>query len=313
MCFGGIGQEHRAAAWRVVFQTVGLRRELHRREIDAKDRRYFELLAGADEETDERVGCIDIRSLPTIAESFLIKGREPWGVLSIHRFRHHLPRKTMHQIDIDIQRIDAGHKTWEGRDVSCIFYHVLSLVAYRRPSLGYVQGMADMLIPFVLVFCRESMETAESSAYFCYSRLLDETQHNIIDMQAAMVRDLDALVEMVDPDFHRHLREIGLEVHMFAFRWFSCLFIREFELPLVYKILDTVFASENIGEAVLCFGLALLMSFKPYLVQNDFASCILFLQSIAEKSWEDAEIELLLSSARFYRNTICEASLHVWP
>lgn len=326
LCFGGVRDEYRPIVWRVIFQMVGLKQDVHEREIKSKDGKYFALLAGTDSSI---FGCVEDRSRsgdvsvetssPRIfLESLQVKDGSRskmkrdlniQGKLSINhrsKFRLEISRKTIHQIDIDIKRIDSRHKIHLGADISFIYYHILSLVAYRRPSLGYVQGMADILVPFVLVFSHDDIATAESSAYFCYCRLLDEIQHNIIELQGPLIKKLDSAIEMADPDFHRFLREIGLETHMFAFRWFNCFFIREFKFPVLYKILDTIFASGSTNELLVYFAVALLMSFKPVLIENDFAHNVLFLQNIYEREWEDAEIELLLSSAKFYRNTIHE-------
>lgn len=287
VCFGGVEDRYRALAWRVVFQTVSLRRDQHQQEIMSRNDKYLMLAAGYGGGPDSGVG-----SMPQVLD----RGE--------YRSRARVSRKTMHQIDIDIKRIDSRHRTHLGTDISYMYRHILLLVAHRRPALGYVQGMADILVPFILVFSQENLETAESSSYFCYSRLLDEIQHNIVGLQTGMIRRLDKSIEIAAPELRRHLRDIGLEMHMFAFRWFNCFFIREFKFPAVYKILDTIFASDSINELLLYFGVALVMNFKPVLIENDFSHNILFLQNMYEREWEDAEIELLLSSARFYRSAI---------
>lgn len=289
LCFGGVEGKYRALVWRVVLQIVGLRRDVYQDEVNIKNSRYLEILVSSLQKNNEEV-----------------RGR------SRHNFEFQISKRVMHQIDIDIKRIDVKYKTHLGMDISYMYYNILSLVAYRRPSLGYIQGMSDILVPFILVFSQENMDTAESSSYFCYSRLLDEIQHNIIELQITQIRRLDSIIEIADPDFHKLLREMGLEIHMFAFRWFNCFFVREFKFPVLYKILDTMFASESTSELLLYFAVALLMSFKPVLAENDFSSSILLLQNMHEKEWEDAEIELLLSSARFYRKMVCEhLSSHV--
>ncbi|KAG5859970.1 GTPase activating protein [Encephalitozoon hellem] len=294
LCFGGVCSDYRCVAWRIIFQVVGLRRKSHANEIETRQRKYMGMAA--------KMGC----SWPTDKDKYSVNeiidkdcltrpnGTYHYGNIGLHE-------KIAHQIDLDIKRIDPRYKTYADVDISYMYYHILWLIAQRRPQLGYVQGMADILVPFVLVFSHENIEKAESSAYFCYSRLLDEMQHNIIELQAGMIKGMDLILQTVDPDFHKFLKDIGLEIHMFAFRWFNCFFTREFKMPVLLKVLDTIFASDNISESLLYFGVALLMRLKPVLIENNFSYNILFLQSIYEREWEEAEIELVLSSAKFYR------------
>ncbi|AFN82920.1 hypothetical protein EROM_041560 [Encephalitozoon romaleae SJ-2008] len=294
LCFGGVRSEYRCIAWRIIFQVIGLRKQLHMNEIEARQRKYISMAT--------KMGCSWVKD----ADRYSMK--DPMGkngLMKLNGIYHYgkigLPEKIAHQIDLDIKRIDPRYKTYSGIDISYMYYHILWLIARRRPQLGYVQGMADILVPFVLVFSDESVETAESNAYFCYARLLDEIQHNIIDLQAGMIKGVDLVLQTVDPDFHKFLKDIGLEIHMFAFRWFNCFFAREFKIPILLKVLDTVFASDNINESLLYFGVALLMRLKPVLIENTFSHNILLLQSIYQREWEEAEIELILSSAKFYR------------
>lgn len=292
LCFGGVGRKYRGVAWRIIFQVVGLRRRTHEEEVEERHQKYIGMTKsmGSFCRKDPEICCMTARA-----------GGGDCRRSGEECYRPLLPKKILHQIDIDIKRIDLGYRMYSGRDISYMYYRVLWLIAYRRPLLGYIQGMADILVPFVLVFSQENIERAESNAYFCYSRLLDETQHNMIELQAGMIRGLDLVLQIVDPDLHRFLKGIGLEMHMFAFRWFNCFFAREFRIPVLLKILDTIFASDSINESLLYFGAALLMRFKPVLVESDFAHNILFLQGIYEREWEEAEIELVLSSAKFYR------------
>ncbi|ADM11441.1 uncharacterized protein Eint_041540 [Encephalitozoon intestinalis ATCC 50506] len=294
LCFGGVRNKYRGVAWRILFQVVGLKKQFHREEVEVGHAKYAEMVA--------RMGC------SCQMGEYFYGGRDlnidKSSLENLNKTKHHalkLPEKIVHQIDLDIKRIDLRYRTYLGVDISYMYYRVLWLIAYKRPLLGYIQGMADILVPFVFVFSHEDVERAESNAYFCYARLLDETQHNIMDLQTGMIKSLDFVLQMVDPDLHKFLKDIGLEIHMFAFRWFNCFFTREFKIPILLKVLDTIFSSDSINESLLYFGVALLMKFKPVLIENDFSHNILFLQSIYEQTWEEAEIELVLSSAKFYR------------
>lgn len=277
ICFGGIESKHRPFAWRIIFQTVGLKKGMYESYIKTQDIRYMYLLK---------------RNIENKGETF------PLG------FNLRISEKTKHQIDIDIKRLEPQFKIWKGTDISYMYYNILHLIATRRPCLGYIQGMADILVPFVLTFASENLLTAESSSYFCYTRLLDKIQYNIVSLQSRLICRLDRAIEHIDPEFYNFLKDLSLEIHMFAFRWFNCFFIREFKISDVYKILDTTFSFKDINEFLICFGVALVMNFKNVLTSNDFSKNIIFLQNLEEKLWEESEIEMILSSAKFYYNIL---------
>lgn len=215
-----------------------------------------------------------------------------------------LDEKTIHQIDIDIKRLEPELKIIDGIDVTPMYYHILGLIAYKRPSLGYTQGMADILAPFITTYTLENIETAESSAYLCFSMLLNEIQSNIIDLQYPLISMLDEALRLSDLNLHAYLKKIGLETHMFAFRWFNCLFIREFKLSSLLKVLDTIFSADNTINYLIYLGVGLLLKFKSVLLENDFSSNILFLQNLHEREWEEGEIEMLLASVNMYRKSL---------
>ncbi|KAM0672045.1 GTPase activating protein [Ordospora colligata] len=295
LCFGGIESKYRGIAWRVIFHIVGLRKRMHMKEIETKHMKYIEMAS--------KIGYVCQGGYG--AECKGCESKKDTDVMICGKKKTlNVSKKIMHQIDIDVKRIDMKYRICLGMDISYVYYRVLLLVAYRRPTLGYIQGMADILVPFIVVFSQENSEKMESSAYFCYSRLLDEIQHNMTGLQVKMIKRLDAVIRTIDPDYHAFLKDVGIEMHMFAFRWFNCFFIREFKVPTIYKVLDTIFASDNICESLLYFGVALLMKFKNALIGNDFSHGILFLQNIYENEWEEAEIELMLSSAKFYRSVM---------
>lgn len=217
-----------------------------------------------------------------------------------------LNKQIAHQIEIDIKRIDKFYRTHGSTDISYMYTNILSLVAYSRPILGYIQGMADILVPFIYIFTKEDFVTAESSAYYCYLKLLDEIQDDLIALQYTQLFRLNQLLNLIDPDFFSHLKEQNLEIHIFAFRWFNCLFIREFSLKIVLRLMDSFIIFDNISFSLVAFGAALVMFFKDQLVNSDFGENVLFLQSLNTLQWGDEDIEILITTANVYKRLFLE-------
>ncbi|KAM0676423.1 GTPase-activating protein [Gurleya vavrai] len=262
-CWGGIPSNHRAKCWRIFLRTVNLTNESYFTSIKHKNEKY---------------------------ES------------KIKNFK--IDNKIKHQIEIDIFRIDNSYKIIENTDYTKMYINILSLYASLRPAVGYVQGMSDILIPFVFTFVndKDNNKYAESSIFYCFSRFIDNLQENYIDFQKGIIKNIKKMkgvIEVVEPGLMRHMNLIGLDFHMFAFRWFNCFFVREFDKENVFIVFDTLFASRNENFAVFArfFAATLLCSFKNEIIGNDLSSNLLFIQSIDKKEFSVKDLQILLSTA----------------
>ncbi|XP_020597746.1 TBC1 domain family member 22B-like, partial [Phalaenopsis equestris] len=134
--------------------------------------------------------------------------------------------------------------------------------AIRHPASGYVQGINDLVTPFLVVFLEEHLDgnmeswdishlspqtisNIEADCYWCLSKLLDGMQDHYTFAQPGIQRlvfKLKELVRRIDEPVSRHMDEQGLEFLQFAFRWFNCLLIREIPFHLVTRLWDTYLA-----------------------------------------------------------------------
>ena len=142
---------------------------------------------------------------------------------------------------------------------------VLFIWAIRHPASGYVQGLNDLICPFMMVFFSEHVrhgekfeniditevaeeafkqvykETiinysfffnsqVEADCFWCLGWLLDGIQDNYTFAQPGIQRQvaqLDDLIGRIQPDLHDHLLEQGVQFLQFSFRWFNNLLMRE--------------------------------------------------------------------------------------
>ena len=86
-----------------------------------------------------------------------------------------------------------------------------------------------------------------------------------------------------------------------CFRWFSCLFVREFKLECWYRIFDSMICS-NINEFLVYFGSALLIWFRKKLLQKDFSENIIFIQNLRDENLSFENIEELIGSSIYIRH-----------
>lgn len=161
-----------------------------------------------------------------------------------------------HQIAIDVPRTHPGIPLYHVPLMQTRLNRVLYVWAIRHPASGYVQGIADLLTPFISVFLspygppqdcdsvakcdawlntlpNNALDDVEADSYYCMTLLVDHVQDNYTTDQPGiqnMLFKLSELVWTIDQPLAQHLDDIGVPYTQFAFRWMNCLLMREIHL-----------------------------------------------------------------------------------
>lgn len=217
-------------------------------------------------------------------------------------FKFPIPEKTQHQIFIDIKRVSTKHRIFKDIDLSYVYMNILSISAAKRPKIGYVQGMCDLLIPFITIYMKEviindynlnnskiALLNAESHVYACFDALMDKIGHNICKMQDNLINRLKRLLKKRDKKVFDHFKNIDLDIHFFVFRWFNCLFIREFKMDEWFRIFDSMLSSE-VDEFLVHFALSLIVSMRAQVVEMDFSEVVSCMQNLQEREIDVCDI-----------------------
>lgn len=158
--------------------------------------------------------------------------------------------------------------------------------ALRHPASGYVQGMNDLIVPFVAVTLAQyacptsgsvttllhmtsaeldaalSVEAIpesiwfgmlEPDAYWLSSHVRDLVQGHFTQQQEGfmqMLRALDDLIQAAAPPLHAHLSSLGVETSHYAFRWMTCLLCRELQPWQILRLLDAYLSCQAVGGEV---------------------------------------------------------------
>lgn len=250
----------------------------------------------------------------------------------------------MKQIRKDVPRSSGGIPFLQNKRVKLSLERVLFTWALRHPACGYVQGMNDLVLPFLLVtfaarflpskspyelaelrsdevddtFSEEKFSTSlwmdvEGDLYWMSSALLNGLQENFTYNQAgvhALVRRLEAVVGASNSSLLLHLQSIGISFDQFAFRWMNCLLVREFGLRQVLRLFDTYLAEEsgNIGKLHVFICASLLARWSSRLTDvHDFGQAMSFLQNPPTASYSDRDMDELISEG-FLKQQLYENS-----
>ncbi|DBA00215.1 TPA: hypothetical protein N0F65_007840 [Lagenidium giganteum] len=300
LSWGGIPMEHRPTAWRLLLGYMPSKHDRREAMLQRKRQEYVELLQ----------------------QYYYIPDTD----------RGAKEQTTLRQILVDIPRTNADVPLFQNERIHQCMERVLYIWAIRHPASGYVQGINDLLTPFLVVFlsahidepqtCEldrvsdETMETVEADCYWCLTKLLDGIQDHYTFAQPGlqrMVQRMEELVHRLDTALVQHIVEQeGVQFVQFAFRWMNCLLMREVPLNAIIRLWDTYLCEDNGFESFHVYVCAaILMLFGEQLKSMEFQDLVLFLQNLPTKDWVEDEIDPLLSRAYILQTYFADAPSHL--
>ena len=133
----------------------------------------------------------------------------------------------------------------------------LFVYAKLNPGIKYVQGMNELLAPFLFVFGSDpdaaEAAHAEADAFFCFVELMGECRDHFckqLDDSAAGINgtlaSLAGALRDLDPALAAHIFDAnGLTPYFFGFRWVTLLLTQEFDLPDLLQLWDALLAASR--------------------------------------------------------------------
>ncbi|KAL4291079.1 hypothetical protein GQ457_14G027050 [Hibiscus cannabinus] len=241
----------------------------------------------------------------------------------------------LRQISVDCPRTVPDVAFFQQAQVQKSLERILYTWAIRHPASGYVQGINDLVTPFLVVFLSEYLDGSidswsiselssanisniEADCYWCLSQLLDGMQDHYTFAQPGIQRlvfKLKELVRRIDGKLFRgslHMENQGLEFLQFAFRWFNCLLIREIPFHLVTRLWDTYLAEgDALPDFLVYIFASFLLKWSDILQKLDFQELVMFLQHLPTHNWTYQELEAVLSRAYMWHSMFNDSPSHL--
>ncbi|XP_078164794.1 ypt/Rab-GAP domain of gyp1p superfamily protein isoform X2 [Carex rostrata] len=238
----------------------------------------------------------------------------------------------LRQIAVDCPRTVPDVTFFQHAEVQKSLERILYSWAIRHPASGYVQGINDLVTPFLIVFLSEHLEggmenwsvtnlspqilsNIEADCYWCLSKFLDGMQDHYTFAQPGIQRlvfRLKELVRRIDEPVSKHIEDQGLEFLQFAFRWFNCLMIREIPFHLVTRLWDTYLSEgDSLPEFLVYISASFLLTWSDELQKLDFQEMVMFLQHLPTKNWTHHELEMVLSRAYMWHTMFNSSPSHL--
>lgn len=261
----------------------------------------------------------------------------------------------LHQIRKDLPRtrlraggMCAAEFLVEDSRVQALMERILFVWAVRQPASGYVQGLNDVLIPPLLVFLaekggrdlelvdvalleklsEEQVNEVEADVYWCVTKILSEIFDHYTHGQPGiqrMVQRLKDILFRIDEPLSQHLEVEGIDILHTAFRWITCLMVRELPVPCCVRfwdacIAESALAAGNVSSGKESAGFEALMvyfcaCFTAYFSANlqamDFEAITFFLQKMPTDDFGMREMETLLGEAYVLKSLFQQAPKHL--
>jgi len=244
-------------------------------------------------------------------------------------------KDTFRQIAIDVPRMSPLVGLFQQRCVQEMVERILYIWAIRHPASGYVQGINDLVTPFLMVFLQDFVDkdvtkssfvfeeldetirkNIEADSFWCMTKVLDGIQDNYTFAQPGIqvkIRQLEELLKRVDVKLHNHIVGHDVQYLQFSFRWMNNLLLRELPLNATIRLWDTYLSeSDGFNKFHLYVCAAFLCRWKQDLeLKKDFQSILLFIQNVPTAKWHDKDISLLVAEAYQLKYMFADAPSHL--
>ncbi|KAK4381069.1 GTPase-activating protein gyp7 [Sesamum angolense] len=149
---------------------------------------------------------------------------------------------TLQRIVVDVVRTDTHLEFYEDTRNLARMSDILAIYAWVDPTIGYCQGMSDLLSPFIILF------EDNADAFWCFVMLLRRMRDNFkMEGLTGVMKQLQALshiLELTDKDMFSHLSYVGAESLHFAFRMLLVLFRRELSFNETLCMWEMIWAAD---------------------------------------------------------------------
>lgn len=137
----------------------------------------------------------------------------------------------------DIPRTDCSHPCLQSKSKEVLrkMKVILTVFGFFHPDIGYVQGMNDLLMNFMVVF------DSEVDAYWCFSNYMNSVQEDFDEKgMLDKVQLVRGLLQKLEPNLYSHFEDCFVHELVFCHRWLLIAFKREFEHEDALKYFEII-------------------------------------------------------------------------
>ena len=166
---------------------------------------------------------------------------------------------------------------------------VLFIYAKLNPGIKYVQGMNEIAGTIYYCFATDKNEilraNAEVDTFFCFTLIMGEIKDGFIrNLDQApsglkgRIQDLNDLLKRINKELWEHLENEKVNPYFYSLRWVMLLLTQEFEMHNILRVWDSLLSHSNKTLYLNYCCVAILVSLKEELIQEDFSGIMEKLQ-----------------------------------
>jgi len=199
------------------------------------------------------------------------------------------------QIQKDVHRTDRDVKAFQEDDAPLLarMEELLYVYAIENPTIGYCQGMSDLISPLLWAF----REDHQSMTYFCFAEIMSRHwSQNFLHSGGGIskqLEDLKSLTCQADPEVAQ-LFEVVDPSYYSLYRWTLVHFKRELEFPDVARLWEVIWLDWKM-DLHLYVALGLLVRHRDQLLSgcNTFDRLLKFVNLMSQR----LDVDLALRDA----------------
>lgn len=304
----GIPQEVRPMVWRLLLKTAPLHRDIRDSTLNRKREEY-----------------------KGFVKMYYVNNKEN-GL-------NENESKTMKIIINDVFRTQPSCRLFHHKAVQEMMIRILWVWQVRHPASGYVQGMNDLITPFLTVFLVEHLKSVdintmevpadiestlteevkdiiEADTFYGLSKILNGILDNFTFKSGTekAINKIKDIIKKIDLDLFNHLNTVDPSQYIFkvfSLRWLFSLLIREFSMKVAVRLFDTYMSDEK-GFSVLhlyvCASILLKWSIKIQKMNLD--NIMLFLQDLPTKQWSEQDLDVIIAEAYVFKSLYEDSTGH---
>jgi len=138
-------------------------------------------------------------------------------------------------------------------------------------SLGYVQGMSDLLAPIYAVFQDDAV------AFWAFVNFMERMERNFLRDQSGMraqLVTLDQLVQLMDIKLHKHLEKADSTNFFFFFRMLIVWYKREFNWDDILRLWEGMWTNYLTSQFHLFIALAIMERHRNVIIDRKYHTII---------------------------------------
>lgn len=215
------------------------------------------------------------------------------------------------QILADVPRTMPEFPIFSLPSIQEMLTRILYIWNMRHPGSGYVQGINDLCLPFLVTYLsdhfkvklddvlgfekginnmgKEKLDLIEADVYWCLCKVIDNAQDIYTSNQMGarkMLERMKEIVKRINEELFQRIVDQNIDFIQFAFRWINCFLLREFTLDKIIRMWDTYFSEEeNFSDFHVYVCSSLLLNWEDEISKKEFPELLMFLQSLPTQKW----------------------------